>query len=328
MMRARGKLVRVVGLVAIAGQLSGCVAVAVPIVAAAAMGRSRLKKAGAVDLRAAKPPRLPRPAPQARLDPPEPNAVASAPMPAPVPTPMSAPAPVAAPEPAPVPAPVQVAIADPLPPPMASAPATATTPVDPAPPAALVQPKVAVPSEAPLAAAGPLAPADRYTPFVSFALEQHRVGTAGEARASVVLAPGSSLERPLVVPCDQRPTAVVVDADQIAGGVQLSNALKRLRTSGVIVLWTADGAKNEAVFRQRLAAAGIDMANDRLLIPGPAAPRKQVARQLAAVDHCIVAVLGARRGDMDELYDYLKKPKAAFRLDVLWDAGWFLLPQS
>lgn len=169
---------------------------------------------------------------------------------------------------------------------------------------------------------------NRFAPFVAFALDQHRLGQAGGARASVILAPDSTLERPTVVPCAELPTAVVVDADLIGSGLVLDHALRRLRAGGVAVLWTADSVVEERVLRNRLAADGIEFGIDRLLTPTSAAPRKQLVRQYAAIDHCIVAVAGTRRGDMDEIYDYLKRPQAASQVDVLWDAGWYLLPPS
>ena len=84
--------------------------------------------------------------------------------------------------------------------------------------------------------------------------------------------------------------------------------------------------------RAQLAKAGVTPdAADRILEAHGDDERKQVMRQEAAAEFCVVAVAGARRGDMDELYDFIRSDTDAFKLEPRWGAGWFLVagnPQS
>ena len=71
---------------------------------------------------------------------------------------------------------------------------------------------------------------------------------------------------------------------------------------------------------------GCNRSRDQmLLIRGPD-DRKQVLRIQANADVCIVAIAGDRRGDFDELFDYLRNPAGAVALYPMMRAGWFLIP--
>lgn len=161
--------------------------------------------------------------------------------------------------------------------------------------------------------------------FAAHALGQHKLGLAGEKRDSAVMAPDSTLRAPTVVPCDARPTAVMIDADLQSGGRPLASTLAKLREGGVKVLWVLDDGDDATVAPAALAQAGF-VDGDKVLVAQGKAQRKQLVRQLATIDHCVVAIAGARRGDMDELYDYLKDKTTPVPSDVLWNQGWFLIP--
>ena len=178
-----------------------------------------------------------------------------------------------------------------------------------------------------LSAAALPAPATPFDQFAAYAIDQHKLGLAGEKRDSVIMAPDSTLGDPTVVPCDQRPSAVMVDADLQSGGKRLSAALGKVRAEGLRVLWVLDDREDASVAPSALGQAGFT-PGDEVLAARNANQRKQLVRQLATIDHCIVAVAGARRGDMDELYDFLKDKATDVPSDVLWNQGWFLIPAA
>ncbi len=170
-------------------------------------------------------------------------------------------------------------------------------------------------------------PPSPFEDFAGYAINQHKLGLVGEKRESAVMAPDSTLREPTVVPCDQRPTAVMVDADLQSGGRDLAAALAKLRESGLKILWVLDDGDDASVAPAALSQAGY-RDGDAVLVAKGRAERKQYIRQLATIDHCIVAIAGRRRGDMDELYDYLKDKTTPVPSDVLWNQGWFLIPVS
>jgi hypothetical protein len=51
-----------------------------------------------------------------------------------------------------------------------------------------------------------------------------------------------------------------------------------------------------------------------------------VLREDAQRDVCVIAIAGDRKGDFDELFDYLRDPASGESLDYLLGAGWFILP--
>jgi hypothetical protein len=163
--------------------------------------------------------------------------------------------------------------------------------------------------------------------FASYAIEQHKLGLTGERRESAVMAPDSTLRAPTVVPCEQKPTAVMVDADLQSGGRPLTGALATLRAENIKILWVLDDGTDASVAADALSQAGF-RAGDTVLASQRKDQRKQLVRQLATIDHCIVAIAGRRRGDMDELYDYLRNPNTPVPSDVLWNQGWFLIPET
>lgn len=177
--------------------------------------------------------------------------------------------------------------------------------------------------------------------FVAYAVGQHRAGLdkaegAEDPRKSAILSSPVSLENPGTLPCDARPSAVIVDMDTLpttrgtAASAQLVAAIAQLRENKVTVLWLTetDASASDGVW-PALAANGVPMGlSDRLLAVGPTGSRKQELRQSAALDFCVLAIAGNRRADMDELYDYLKTEDDGFHLKRFWGAGWFLIPKA
>jgi len=76
-----------------------------------------------------------------------------------------------------------------------------------------------------------------------------------------------------------------------------------------------------------LQASGLDPSGrDPILLVRNEEERKQVLREEANQTVCVVAMAGDRRGDFDELFDYLRDPRIATAYDGQIGAGWFLVP--
>lgn len=144
-------------------------------------------------------------------------------------------------------------------------------------------------------------------------LQQPRRQSCGSRPAAIVidLDPGRETFDPLAPSLSNRSLARVVS---------------ELRQRDVTIFWTSRlGEGFEESLRATLAETGLDPAGeDRLLLASTLDQRKQTLREDAAKTHCIVAILGDERADFDELFLYLKRPDAAIRLDSMIGAGWFL----
>ncbi len=182
-----------------------------------------------------------------------------------------------------------------------------------------------------------------YGSFSSYAFERSRPGAAGEVRRSVVYDPDSPLAQPRMHECGNLGPAVLIDLDpgsarfDPAGSGPMSSyraepglpeALDSLRLAGVTVLWASDLPVDQAeALYAKLRETRLDPAGtDRLLLQARPDDAKQARRQAAAKSYCIVAMAGDRRGDFDELYDYLRDPAAAAALEPNIGTGWFLVP--
>lgn len=315
--------------------LSGCVAAALPALAAGAMVRSQSDgkdHEGKAHV-------TPAPTIVAATPAPEPAAASFA---APVrETIILPPPPAGAPQPAPVIAMV---------PTQPRAPAPAARPVQ-GPPApervtAVPEPAPEVPAAAPSRTMTVMAGAPfdgGFSDFLSFAQRQMQRRAEGENPTSVVLVRNFSLDRPEYVACGDRPLAVLIDLDDAVlgsepvigdaptgwqGSAGLSSGLDRLRTAGVAILWMTDAPFYQLdEIRTRLRETGLDTeGRDPVYAQRGNSDRKQLRRLDAAAAWCIVAAAGDRQADLDEVYDYLIRPEAAVQLDRLWDQGWFMTP--
>jgi len=160
--------------------------------------------------------------------------------------------------------------------------------------------------------------------FVNHAL---MVAATGKLPAhSMVLSPQSTLEKVEFIPCDSgQPLAVAIDAG-LASATRLTEALRRLRAFSVEVLWIADPAEVDPL-RAELKRSGAWTNGDApILVTGAGAERKELVRREATRAFCVVAVAGAKRSDVDELYSFLRDPIFAGALESYWNAGWFVLP--
>lgn len=179
----------------------------------------------------------------------------------------------------------------------------------------------------------PAAP-DPWNEFVDYALRQVAGGTDEPPGRSVLLVSSASLELPRLRPCMARDPAVILDLDRAAESQSappsagLAPQLERLRAAGIVVVWISQSpASSVAEVAARLRASGLDpVGNDPLLLLRTARDRKQALREEASRDVCPIAIAGDRKGDFDELFDYLRDPQAAAGLESLIGSGWFIVP--
>ena len=78
---------------------------------------------------------------------------------------------------------------------------------------------------------------------------------------------------------------------------------------------------------QWVRSSGLDpQGQDQFLLLRTADDRKQLLREDANKDVCVVAVAGDARGDFDELFDYFRDPAGAIGLEPMMGRGWFEVP--
>jgi hypothetical protein len=109
----------------------------------------------------------------------------------------------------------------------------------------------------------------------------------------------------------------------------LARGLSQLRESGVNVAWISGNGIDELdAIKRALTYSGLDLGNeDRVLLVRSPDDRKQTLREELAQISCLIAIAGDTRSDFDELYDYLKNPSDAEKLEPLIGDGWFIIPQ-
>ena len=179
---------------------------------------------------------------------------------------------------------------------------------------------------------------DPWREFLDYAADKGAATTGEASGRSVLLEAGSPIGLPKRRQCDGKPLAVVLDLDNgaqaFAPGAAhapspaLVDGLARLREAGVVVLWiTALPASDVTAVAEALKTSGLDPAgSDPLLLVRNGDDRKQVLREDANRDVCVIAIAGDRKGDFDELFDYLRDPASSVSLDYLLGAGWFIVP--
>ena len=202
-----------------------------------------------------------------------------------------------------------------------------TIAVQPAP--ASVRPKATV-------APAPASPTSSgYLGLTAFAISRANSPTADSALD--VINPADPLTAPRRAQCGGQAAAVMLDLDPgltvfdpeaIRPEPGLGDALAALRAAGITVLWTSALPVEQAEkVHFALARAGLDPARiDRLLLLKGAGDRKQARRNLASRNWCVIALAGDRRGDFDEVFDYLRDPDSKIPADALFGDGWFLAP--
>lgn len=181
------------------------------------------------------------------------------------------------------------------------------------------------------------APSAAFADFTAFAREQAAIPAAGAERHSALLADSTRLE-PATRACSIHPSAVLIDLDP-AGGVldtarplaadaALAAQLALMRREGIEIGWVSSRTADRAgAIRKALASAGLDPdGRDQLVLLRFAEERKQTRRDDFARAHCVLAIAGDERADFDELFAYLRDPDAATPLDALIGKRWFLVP--
>ena len=177
---------------------------------------------------------------------------------------------------------------------------------------------------------------DPWLPFVTYAL---RRATDKQQRESVLVGPDAlTALTARRLACPKSTPAVVVDLDAgltpftpTATGLPspgLAEGLARLRAAGIVVLWVSQASANEVrKVADALTLSGLDpTGHDPLLLMRNSEDRKQTLRQEANLDVCVIAIAGDRRGDFDELFDYLRNPQTAAGLEGMIGSGWFVAP--
>lgn len=197
---------------------------------------------------------------------------------------------------------------------------------------------VALAEDAALPATEPVALADVNHPYLAmarYAVAQAERRQAGASVRSAVLVEQVSLIDPRAVDCGDKPSAIIIDMDE-APGVELSNGeaigfgelLQFLRDNDIVIAWVSDRSTGALADDLALLLGGnvpAMQADDIQLFAWPGL-RKQERRWNFAATHCVLAIAGDRKSDFDELFDYLRDPDYAIRLDAWTDKGWFLLP--
>ena len=121
-------------------------------------------------------------------------------------------------------------------------------------------------------------------------------------------------------------TPAEMDIERQNGFAEL---LETLRETGIRIAWLAE--TNDTQLKPildllREGEAPVLRDTDLMLVGLPGSYRKQERRWALAQSHCVVAIAGDRKGDFDELYDYLRDQSYAIRLEAFTGRGWFELP--
>lgn len=174
--------------------------------------------------------------------------------------------------------------------------------------------------------------------FIDYALRRGGPGAGTAPTESALLVSGADITTtPRRRPCRGAKPAVLVDLDTTtvfgpdSGSTPLpglAKALARLREAEITVLWISQlPAARVNDVAAALRSSGLDpTGQDPLLLVRHAQDRKQILRQQANDDVCILAIAGDRRSDFDELFDYLRNPESAIGFDSLMGGGWFMVP--
>ena len=180
--------------------------------------------------------------------------------------------------------------------------------------------------------------ADPWKRFVAYATDRSAQFADAPGRQTALLQKGTSLELPRMQACTAKVPAVVIDLDPVTGVFApqqglipppgVGEGLAKIRAAGAVVLWvTALPAARVGEVAEVLRQTGLDPeGSDPLLLVRTREDRKQVLREEANKDVCVIAIAGDRKGDFDELFDYLRDPASGDSLDYLLGAGWFIVP--
>ncbi len=211
-------------------------------------------------------------------------------------------------------------------------------PVVPAP--AQISRPAALPPE-PAIAETPVAGADdAFAALSAYVLAAAEKQKPGARRRSMLIDQRSLATLPRMVDCTDQRSALLIDldvgdkpfdlTDPPSPAPGLADRLRAIRGTGTAVVWIAtlpeSAGKEIATI---LKATGLDpLGIDRTLLLRRNESRKQQLLNRADGDWCVLAIAGDRRGDFDEVFDYLRNPDGpvALALEQYNGAGWFLVP--
>lgn len=180
--------------------------------------------------------------------------------------------------------------------------------------------------------------ANPWKSFVSWSVARAERFKGDTSARSMIYEPGSSLALPRMLPCRAEVPAVLIDLDPagatftptvgLTAAPGLAADLARVRAAGAAVVWiTALPAARVGEVAEALRQSGLDPAGaDPLLLDRGGGDRKQALRLDASRDVCVIAIAGDRKGDFDELFDYLRDPASGQSFDSYLGTGWFLTP--
>lgn len=190
------------------------------------------------------------------------------------------------------------------------------------------------------APSGASAADDPWQRFFAYALAQASGKPAKDGHGqSALLAPNPTIVLPVRRDCSTKVPAVVIDIDDDATAfapeklqpapAAVTHGLAQLREAGIVVLWISQLPASRATdVAAALRTSGLDpQGMDQLLLIRSAGDRKQLLRDNANDDVCVIAIAGDTRGDFDELFDYLRNPGSAVGLYPMMGHGWFLVPR-
>lgn len=229
-------------------------------------------------------------------------------------------------------------------------------PIPPPPPVPMPPPATAMPDTPRADYASPISTGvqpgaalpDNYAALVEHVRTRAALAAQGAPVTSLVLDNALTLREPSYVDCGTRPPAVLVDLDDATAGAvsaltaqpgesaegtptanaDMVTALRQIRATSSRIVWITDLPDSAAtVIGGWLHRTGLDGdSNDTLYARAPGLERKQILRRRAAEQFCIIAVVGDKRSDAEEAYDYLRDPTTPLMVDANWGSGWFLLP--
>ena len=175
-----------------------------------------------------------------------------------------------------------------------------------------------------------------YLSLARYALEQAQRRTDGLPLHSALLIEQVSLTDPKTIDCGDRPLAVLIDLDPatISGDAsppaqEFGEIFGPLRDAGIVIAWIGDprsAASAEALHNLLAGDSPVIADGDVQLLVEPGGMRKQEMRWNLARNYCVLAIAGDAKSDFDELFDYLRNPDYAIRLDKFIDKGWFQVP--
>ncbi|MBB3861928.1 hypothetical protein GGQ88_003218 [Novosphingobium hassiacum] len=191
-----------------------------------------------------------------------------------------------------------------------------------------------------VAPAGETADADPYAPLSTYVLAAAEQGKPRKRRASVLIDQRSLGTLPRMVDCTDQRSALLIDldvgdkpfdlTDPPSPAPGLAGRLRAIRGTGTAVVWIATLPESaDKDLATTLKATGLDpLGIDSTLLLRGQERRKQQILNRAADDWCVIAIAGDRRGDFDEVFDYLRNPDGpvALALEQHIGTGWFLVP--